>query len=97
MIYKKGEDDYEEIGPKYDYVYANKDKTFFPRMGDRYKDQGDQGYRFWSGMSKIQEAINGLEGTVKQDPKNTQAAQRLSDLKNKKPTFANNITFFVSS
>lgn len=94
-IYKKGVDNYEEIGPKYDYVYDSKDKTFFPRMGDRYKDQGDQGYRFWSGMNKIQNEINGLQNTVQQDPTNKQAAERLQALKLKKPSFGNNITFFV--
>jgi hypothetical protein len=95
-IYKKGEDNYEEIGPKYDYVYDSKDKTFFPRMGDRYKEQGDQGYRYWSGMGKIQKEISALEQTVKQDPQNTQAKERLDALVNKKPSFANNVQFFVN-
>lgn len=50
MQYRKGQDQYEEIGPKTEPVYDDAFSTFFPRMGDMTEKA--QGYPMWAGSSQ---------------------------------------------
>lgn len=49
MQYRKGKDQYEEVGNKIDPIWDPKYCTVFPRMGDMQKEGGPQGYQMWSG------------------------------------------------
>ena len=49
MQYRKGKDQYEEVGYRTEYKWSDKVSTVFPRMGDLQKEQGAQGYQLWSG------------------------------------------------
>lgn len=94
-----GNDVYVEAGEKIDYVYDKKDKTIFPRMGDSHKEGGDRGYRYWSGMDKVQSEIDYLENQIQQNASNANVADlraKLQRLQAKKPSFANNVRFFVN-
>lgn len=50
MQYRKGEDEYEEIGYKNEPVYDDGFSTILPRMGDM--TEKSQGYPLWSGSSQ---------------------------------------------
>jgi hypothetical protein len=58
MQYKKGENNYEEVGPKLDRVYDPKDCTILPRM---WADRPDyvQAYRQWEGIKEGKKATFG--------------------------------------
>lgn len=103
------EGEYVFVREKRDYHYPNSEKTFFPRMGDANKQNGDVGYRYWSGMDKVQTKIRyqegelrKLQGQLQQSPGNKeligqyqQASETINKLKAKKPSFGNNIQFLV--
>lgn len=50
MQYRKGEDEYEEIGYKNEPIYDDAFSTVLPRMGDM--TEKSQGYPLWSGSSQ---------------------------------------------
>ena len=51
--YIKSNNKYEKNGKKVEYVYAEGDKHFFPRMWDQSNDQGHADYyASWAGISK---------------------------------------------
>ena len=100
-IYKMGKDGdgndyYVEAGEKYSYVYDDKDKILFPRMGDANKQNGGEGYRYWSGMDKVQNRLNQVEGQLRQKPGDQDLLRQKQALESKKPTFGNNIKYFVN-
>lgn len=43
--YRKGVDKYEKTGNRVEYVWAEKDQTIFPRMGDLTEKK--QGFKYW--------------------------------------------------
>lgn len=97
-IYTKADGKYEQIGVKQEYVYNNAVKTFLPRMGDLQKDNSPAGYRYWSGMADVQNQIESTKRQIdaQRDPKaKEELAQRVQQLNKQKPTFANNISYFV--
>ena len=61
--YIKSNGKYEKNGRKAEYIYAEKDKHFFPRMWDQSNDQGHADYyASWAGIGKNQ------DGTYERDP-----------------------------
>ncbi len=91
--------EYIKVRDKRDYTFPDEEKTFFPRMGDMNKEGGDVGYRFWSGMNRINEQINYQEAQLKQmDPSSPQYAEAdkaIKVLKAKKPSMGENIKFLT--
>ena len=54
--YIKSNNKYEKNGKKVEYVYADADKHFFPRMWDQSNDQGHADYyASWAGIGKNQD------------------------------------------
>ncbi len=43
--YRRGDDKYEKTGNRVEYVWAEKDQTVFPRMGDLTEKK--QGFKYW--------------------------------------------------
>lgn len=56
--YIKSNNKYEKNGKKVEYVYAEGDKHFFPRMWDQSNDQGHADYyASWAGISKDKDGV----------------------------------------
>jgi len=101
--------EYVKVRDKIDYVYDDADMTIFPRMGDANKQNGDVGYRFWSGMQKVQNKIQYQESMLRdiqqrlsQQPQNQelykqyqQTNETIAKLKRKKPKMGDNLTFLM--
>jgi hypothetical protein len=97
-IYTKGENEYKEIGRKQKLIYEPNMQTFLPRMGDMQKEGSPSGYRFWSGMDEIQNRIEMLEQTVRSEQDQEKAREmriELEQLERTKPSFRNNMLFFI--
>ncbi len=76
--YRRGDSAYEEIGTKQEPIYDDRFSTVLPRMGDM--SEKARYYPLWNGMVKKFSGRNQLE-------------QQLENVKSKKPSFANNMTF----
>ncbi len=90
--------EYIKVRDKRDYTFPASEKTYFPRMGDMNKEGGDVGYRYWSGMNKVNEQINFQENQLQQmdpsSPQYAETAKTIQTLKAKKPTMGKNLKFF---
>lgn len=103
MNEKSGE--YEKVRDKRDYTFPDEEKTIFPRMGDANKQNGDIGYRIWGGMDKTQNQIQYQQSLLQDLQRNPnrpgaqeqyqQITQTLQNLRDKKPTMGNNLTFLM--
>ncbi|MCC7298693.1 MAG: DUF2723 domain-containing protein [Bacteroidia bacterium] len=91
--YYKGKDKYEVGGKIQEPVYQEGFDVLFPRMGKSNKPGDARGYRQYSGMGDVQDQIDALKNQGK-----LTAAQEeeLQMLEYQKPTFGNNIEFFVN-
>lgn len=97
-VYSRWENRYEHVDTRQKYEYEKDMQTLFPRMGDMQKDGSASGYRLWSGMALVQNQIDQLERQIRstRDPSQQQQLQvQLQSLEKQKPTFGENLTFFV--
>ncbi|MES2616353.1 MAG: DUF2723 domain-containing protein [Bacteroidota bacterium] len=98
-LYRKDETIYTPIGEKRDYKYDPDYNAFFPRMGDMQGDNSAIGYRYWGGMTDIENHIASLENEIRQtpDPQKKQSLNaELEEVKKEKPSMKNNLQFFFT-
>ncbi|PCJ66042.1 MAG: hypothetical protein COA58_08185 [Bacteroidetes bacterium] len=89
--YRRGDTEYEEIGRKQDLKWDDSYSTFLPRMGDM--SEKAKYYPIWCGMEDMFLRINVLEQQIKRNPKDQDLREQLANIKMKKPSFKNNLTF----
>jgi hypothetical protein len=92
--YRRGENEYQEVGTKQAPVYDDRFSTILPRMGDM--SEKSNYYPIWCGMDDMFMKINRLEQQTKADPSNTELAQQLAVAKQTKPKFSNNLKFMFN-
>lgn len=87
--YIKSNGKYERNGRKVEYVYADEDKHFFPRMWDQSNDQRHADYYAgWMGLDKDE------RGEFKKDENGSYL--RNGSAEDARPTLSENIGFFMS-
>lgn len=94
----KGETKYESGGKGYEPEFADEYMTIFPRMGKSNKAADAKGYREYGGMGDVQQQIEGIRERARQEGRglNNNERQQIQELELQKPTFANNLTYFLN-
>lgn len=91
--YYKGATKYEIGGKIQEPTYEQSYYTLFPRMGKSNKPGDARGFREWGGMGDVQDQIDALRN---QGNLNEQQQQELQMLEYQKPTFGNNLRYFIN-
>lgn len=94
--YFKGDSVYESTDASYKPVYDEEYLTLFPRMGVSGKSGDARGYRQYSGMTEVQNELDQLNNQRQQGGLNQAQQQRMKELEYEKPSFGNNIMFFLN-
>ncbi len=89
--YRRGDNEYEEIGTKPEYKFDPNYSTIFPRMGDNTEKSNY--YPIWCGMEENFYRVSDLKNKAKADPGNREIAEQLAMAEMEKPTMKNNLTF----
>lgn len=94
--YFKGKDKYEDGGENFEYTYPEEYMTLFPRMGKSNKPNDDRGFREFGGMADVQNRIDELQSMAQQKKLSPEEQEELQYLKYEKPSFGDNLTYFMN-